>query len=254
MNIIIFIIFFLLLKLKLVLSNNYVFDFKDSKIIELNNGNYLVFTENSIYAFDSDFNKILLNESSIINDFSFSNYRFPSLISKYPDEDTIIMISSYKLAILENNAFSHKTLNEHEFFILIPFEKENENFFILGYIQSSIFYIDYYKIDKEDLSLILKSNLHIFNNQISSKYYISCNIFNSINNITNLICSYLENKIIYIYLLQLGDEININSNETYLFNIDNDNDIFLGRINIEILKDSITALIYFFNSLDNSFN
>ena len=90
---------------------------------------------------------------------------FPSLISKYPYEDTVIIeynnIYNNIFIIYENERFSDLSNIDNEqiknYFILIPFKKENDKYFLLGYIQQSSFYLDCYNIKYEDsLKLIIK--------------------------------------------------------------------------------------------------
>ena len=243
-------LFYILFKLKSVLSIDNVFNFTLSKVQELNNGNFLVFTEKGIYAFNSDFNQIInelkFPETIKINDF------FPSLISKYPYEDTVIIeynnIYNNIFIIYENERFSDLSNIDNEqiknYFILIPFKKENDKYFLLGYIQQSSFYLDCYNIKYEDsLKLNYKNSFdtHIV---IYGQDKISCNIFNSINDNNNLICAHQkECGTINISLFSLDNNLNITFNKTKKY------EYFpsLNYINLFLSNDNMNALICYQN-------
>ena len=239
-------LFYILFRLKSALSIDNIFNFTLSKVQELNNGNFIVLTEKGIYVFNSEFNQK-------INELPFpeaieEKYFFSSFISKYPYEDTIIMIYNNTLVIYENENFSYPTNLSNEqtknCSNLIPFKIENEKYFLLGYIKNSFFHFVCYNIIYDDsLSLNYKNTFDTHIN-INKQNKISCNIFNSINDNNNLICTHQKDYgIINISLFYLDNNLNITFNKTKKY----EDFPPLENINLYLSNNNINALVCYKN-------
>ena len=249
-------LFYLLLKLKSILSFDYDFNFTYSKVQELNNGNFIVLTEKGIYVFNSELNQI-------INEFIFEElkdelFMFTSLISIYPYEDTVFFffIDENKFIIYENETFSNLYDINHEYYklyiILIPFKKENDKHFLLGYINYNsnyTFFFDYFIFKNETLEL-----KKTFNTQkvILHNNNIACDIFHTLYNNDNIICTNFEkngNLSISIFNLE-----NFSNNLTFTYFINNYSQFDIFYLIIEISKDNSKALICYYNRIDQCIN